>query len=118
MIKGKFDFKELEKYQKKLEKMAKKEKEFQEFCGMCAKEITALLLSLVISGTTVGNNTTYLDSEGRERVMKNGGTLRRGWVARTEKEAESGANTNIDANEIQKYINSLAITQNRKYLYY
>lgn len=110
MIKGKFNLKELERYQKKLERMSKQGNELQEFCEMCSKELAARLLSLVIPRTPVGQNTTYIDSQGRKMVMKNGGTLRRGWVSRTEKEAESG---NIPGmKEAYEYANSLQITKN------
>lgn len=110
MIKGKFDFKELEKYQKKLEKMAKGGSETIQFYGLCAKEIAARLLALVIPRTPVAKSTTYLDAEGREKVMKNGGTLRRGWVSRTEQEAESGSIPGVK--EAYEYAQSLAVTKN------
>lgn len=107
MIKGKFNFKELERYQKKLEKMSKESNEMIQFYQLCAKEIAARLLALVIPRTPVAENTTYIDAEGREMVMKNGGTLRRGWVSKSEKEAESG--TIPGAKEAYEYAQSLIV---------
>lgn len=109
MIKGRFNFKELEKYQKKLEKMSKESNELKQFCQLCAKEIAARLLALVIPRTPVAENTTYLDSEGRKKVMKNGGTLRRGWVSKSEKEAESGTIPGVK--EAYEYAQSLIVTK-------
>lgn len=106
MIKGKFNIKELEKFQKQLEKLSKQGNKLQEFYELCAKELAARLLSLVVPRTPVGENVTYFDSEGRRRVMKNGGTLRRGWTARSEQEAESGKSMSAFA-----YAQSLEITK-------
>lgn len=111
MIKGKFNFKELERYSKQLEKLSKQSNELHEFCGLCAKEIAQRLLSLVTARTDIGNNTTYIDSSGKRKVMKNGGTLRRGWVSKSEQEAESGNKTSISPQEIIQYVNSLNIAK-------
>ena len=90
MIRGKFDYKELVKYQKQLDKLSKESGKLIEFFSLCAKELAARLLALVIPRTPVGQNVTYIDANGKRKVMKNGGTLRRGWTAKTEQEAESG----------------------------
>lgn len=110
MIKGKFDFRELKKYQKQLEKMSKESKQIEKFCIDCAKELAGELLSLVIPRTPVSKNVTYIDADGRKKVMKNGGTLRRGWVSKSEKEAESGPLP--EAKEAYKYAQSLTVTRN------
>lgn len=112
MVKGKFNFKELERYKKKLERMAKHGNEWSEFIELCSKELATRLLALVIPRTPVGENVTYLDANGKTKVMKNGGTLRRGWTARSEKEAESGNTMSAKA-----YAESLEITRQRKYIH-
>lgn len=76
---GKCDFSEFEKFAKQFEKVS--EAQIHEFCKSCAKELAARLLSLVIKRTPVGH---YPKDFG-----KKGGTLRRGWTAKTEEEAMS-----------------------------
>lgn len=56
--------------------------DMQKFCQDASKELAARLLSLVIPTTPVGN---YPKSTG-----KKGGTLRRGWTAKTQAEAANG----------------------------
>ena len=68
------------------DKLSKSSNELSQFCQKLARELAARLLSLVIPRTPVGESTTYLDKDGKRQVMKNGGTLRRGWVAKTEEE--------------------------------
>lgn len=106
MIKGKFDFKELKEYQEKLEKIALESEEIIQFCKDCSKEIAARLLSLVIPRTPVGQSLTYIDAEGKKKTMKTGGTLRRGWTAKSEEEAERGSQTNVNS-----FVNSLSINK-------
>lgn len=76
---GRADFRQLERLQEKLAKMEKID--FDKFCVEVAKELAARLLAKVIKRTPVGN---YTDG-----TM--GGTLRRGWTAESEKEAELSA---------------------------
>ncbi|AZK44777.1 HK97 gp10 family phage protein [Paenibacillus lentus] len=71
---GKCDFRQLENLQKKLDKLQKVD--FEKFIEECAKELAARLLAKVIRRTPVG---------------KKGGTLRRGWTAKTEEEAMFGS---------------------------
>lgn len=66
---GKTDFRQLKKFQQKLEKLSRVQ--YNEFCEDAAKELAARLLAKVIKRTPVGQ---YTDG----RV---GGTLRRGWTA-------------------------------------
>lgn len=106
MIKGKFDFRELKQYQKKLEKLAKDSEKIDEFCEQCAKELAARLLATVIPRTPVGQSLEYIDEDGKTKTKKVGGTLRRGWTAKTEQEAESGGSVNATS-----YANSLNITK-------
>lgn len=94
---GTVDFQQLKNLQKKMEKL--QSREFEQFCEDVAKELAARLLALVIKRTPVGQ---YPDSTG-----KKGGTLRRGWTAKTHAEAEaSTSNKNAKA-----YANSLQVTK-------
>jgi len=75
---GKVDYMKLEDFQKQLEKFEQASK--QEFFEAVAKELAARLLAKVIKRTPVGQ---YDQSNGMT-----GGTLRRGWTAKSEREAE------------------------------
>ena len=101
---GNVDFEELLKLQEKLEALADPQAQTAFYTG-CAKEVAARFLGKVIRKTPVGKN-TYAEEEtgefytrGKNKgkaktktvVAKQGGTLRRGWTARTEAEAESGS---------------------------
>ena len=74
---GKFNFRELKDFEKKLKSM----KDPDAFVESCAKELAARLLAKVIKRTPVGD---YPKSSG-----KKGGTLRRGWTG--EKRASASA---------------------------
>jgi hypothetical protein len=93
---GKVDFRELKDFQKKIEKLQKVD--FEAFCEEAAKELAARLLAKVIQKTQPG---IYPASSG-----KKGGTLRRGWTAKSEAEAIAGktpnAKTYADLLEIKK----------------
>lgn len=65
-----------------------------------SKELAARLLAKVVKRTPVGQ---YPKETG-----KKGGTLRRGWTARTESEAESGGG----AKNVTEYVNSLSVKKN------
>lgn len=91
---GKFSMGELKKLQKQLNALT--EKDTNDFVEACAKELSARLLAKVIKRTPVG---VYPKSSG-----KKGGTLRRGWTAKTHEEAESG--NKVSASQ---YANSLKI---------
>lgn len=93
---GNCDFSQLKDLQKRMEKLQRND--FQAFCEECAKELAARLLAKVIKRTPVGQ---YEPSTG-----KMGGTLRRGWTAKTEEEAKSGGNQNAKA-----YADSLQVTK-------
>jgi hypothetical protein len=69
------------------------------FCASVAKELAARLLAQVIKRTPVGD---YPKSLG-----KKGGTLRRGWTAKTEEEAASGS----AKGDAVAYANALPITK-------
>lgn len=104
---GKCDYKELEKFRDKIEKLSKGNalKLYQE----CAKELAARLLAKVIKRTPVGSNSyenVEVDGKSKRQMVKNGGTLRRGWTTKTEKEAEAGVST-----DAKSWANSLKITK-------
>ena len=74
---GDVDYKQLQKLRDNLQKL--QDMDLDKFCEDVSKELAARLLALVIPRTPVGQ---YPRSSG-----KKGGTLRRGWTARTEQEA-------------------------------
>lgn len=93
----------LQELQRQFEEMASPEAQ-KAFYEGCAKECAARFLGKVIRKTPVGEN-QYAEEEtgevyktGKKKgkaktkrvVSRQGGTLRRGWTARTEAEAESG----------------------------
>lgn len=102
---GSCDYKQLEKLVKKLEKMANFD--VKKFCEDVSRELAARLLAKVIKRTPTGEGTfEVLEKDGvRKRYkIKNGGTLKRGWTANTQAEAEGGKVPNA-----RDYANSLKI---------
>ncbi len=106
---GSCDFKELKKFQQKLEKLEKSG--IDKFCRDIAKELTARLLRKVIKRTPVGvySREAYTCSGGKTHKGNKikgmvGGRLRRGWTAKTEQEAENGKNKDITS-----WVNELPI---------
>lgn len=84
---------ELKKLQKKLEKL--KEPNTQAFVEACAKELAARMLAEVIKRTPTGDKPKLKGTKGAEILQQYwsgymGGTLRRGWTARTHEEAAHG----------------------------
>ena len=74
---GSCDYRQLQKLRDNLTKL--ESTDLDQFCREVSKELAARLLALVIPRTPVGK---YPKATG-----KKGGTLRRGWTARTEQEA-------------------------------
>lgn len=97
---GKVDFRQLQNLQKKLDKLERVD--IGRFSEECAKELAARLLAKVIKRTPVGQ---YGESTGIK-----GGTLRRGWTAATEREAELSAAFG-GGNGAKKYAESLKVTK-------
>ncbi|NFG22688.1 HK97 gp10 family phage protein [Clostridium botulinum] len=93
---GKCDYKQLKELQKRMEKLGKTD--LDKFCEDCAKELAARLLRKVIKRTPVGE---YNDG-------KIGGTLRRGWTCKSEREAELGS-TFGGGTSANKYVSNLPI---------
>lgn len=115
---SKCDTRQLKKLRDNLVKL--QNTEMEKFCVAASKELAAKLLALVIPATPVGDYsreitvTAKRDSKYhkkgdvyKKRVNtsgKNGGTLRRGWTARTEAEATSGSKT-----DAVSYANSMLV---------
>lgn len=91
---GSCDYRELKKFQEKLEKMSKAN--LQKFCEDVSRELASRLLRKVIKRTPVGQ---YPSGSGYV-----GGTLRRGWTAKTEQEAELGRGKDVSG-----WVNELSI---------
>lgn len=92
---GNCDFRQLKRLQEKLNRL--QVNDIDKFCEECAKELAARLLAKVIKRTPVGQY---------PGTGKNGGTLRRGWTAATEAEAQGKGRTNV-----KSYAESLQITK-------
>lgn len=102
---GNCDFKQLEKLAQKLEKMEKFD--VKTFCEEVSRELAARLLSKVIRRTPVGEGTFEIinkDGIKKRYKIKSGGTLRRGWTAETQEQAEAGKVPNA-----KEYANSLKV---------
>lgn len=118
---GNCDFKQLKNLQKNLQKMVEQGDTIK-FCEECARELAARLLAMVIKRTPVGDNQyeDVLDSNGnkvvykkgknkgktKQQVVRQGGTLRRGWTSQTEEEAETGSSKNA-----KEWANSLNVNK-------
>lgn len=118
---GKCDYRQLVALQKRLEKLMRADQ--RRFFEAAARELAARLLAKVIKRTPVGryakqdvldeagNKVTYKSGkrkgEVKQQVVKKGGTLRRGWTAKTESEAESAAG---GSNAVE-YANGLPVTR-------
>ena len=83
---GSADFKQFQKLRDNLEKLQKLD--MQRFCEECSRELAARLLALVIPRTPVGKTLKEADEKGKMRTVHMGGTLRRGWTAKTEEAAQ------------------------------
>ena len=82
---GSCDYRQLQKIWDNLDRLERMD--MNKFCQDVSKELAARLLALVIPRTPVGR---YPKSSG-----KKGGTLRRGWTARTA--GEAAASSSMDA---------------------
>jgi len=82
-----FDIGQLKGLQQRMERL--QQGDVEAFCRDCARELAARLLAKAIKRTPVGQ---YKPSTG-----KTGGTLRRGWTAATEAQAQAGGSANAKA---------------------
>ena len=90
------DFSQLKAFTDGLQRL--KSDDMEQFCRQCTKELAARLLAKVIKRTPVGDYPSH--------TGKSGGTLRRGWTAKSEGEAESGGTSNA-----KQYADSLQINK-------
>lgn len=93
---GRVDLRQLKAFERKLAKLATAD--YDKFCQDCAKELAARLLAKVIKRTPIG---VYKDGTV-------GGTLRRGWTAKSHREAELAA-TFGGGNEPKKFTDSMTV---------
>lgn len=118
---GSCDFRQLKNLQKNMQKMVEQGDTIK-FCEECARELAARLLAMVIKRTPVGDNQyeDVLDDNGnkvvykkgknkgktKQQVVRQGGTLRRGWTSQTEEEAETGS-----SKDAKEWANSLNVNK-------
>lgn len=124
---GSCDFEQLQELRDNIAKL--EETDMDRFCREVSRELAARLLALVIPRTPVGKRPelsgpmteevtgasgekrTFLTAEGAryEQYWSGymGGTLRRGWTARTEQEAESGGGSG----SVKGYAAALPVTK-------
>ncbi len=114
---GNCDYEQLKRLRDNLVKL--QEMDLDKFCTDVSKELAARLLALVIPRTPVGNykGGTYSCVSGQTHhggkvSGKNGGTLRRGWTAKTQAEAAGGGRADAKA-----YANALPVHK-RGHTYY
>ena len=100
---GSVDYRQLQKLRDNLAKL--ESVDMDKFCRDMSKELAARLLALVIPRTPVGQ---YPKGSG-----KKGGTLRRGWTAKTDEEAATGG-TKVDP---KAYANSLPVFKRGRTFY-
>lgn len=123
---------EFGEFQKFAEKLKRMEKESGEICEACAKELAGRFLALVMPETPVGKKPKFEDDKSKKVKGKSGksrsfltakylrfndtwdgyigGTLRRGWIAKTHQEAESGSGTPT-AQDGMAYIQKLGVSK-------
>lgn len=99
---GSCDYRQLQKLRENLARLERMD--MNRFCLDVSKELAARLLALVIPRTPVGR---YPKSSG-----KKGGTLRRGWTARTAGEAAAGSSLDAKA-----YAASLPVSRQGRNFY-
>lgn len=112
---GNCDFRQLQELRDQLGRL--QGGELDRFCTSASKELAARLLALVIPRTPVGQYdkpVRFTTADGQEvsftpHTGKKGGTLRRGWTARTEQEAKGG--TGSGGGRAKAYANALPVTK-------
>lgn len=122
---GSFSVAGMKKLQKQLDKIQKEQA--PAFIDQCAKELAARLLAKVIKITPVRDYSREIEVVAKrdskhhkkgdvykKRVNpsgKMGGTLRRGWTAQTQEEAEKGKGK-PSAEQVTAFVNALKIQHN------
>lgn len=125
---GSCDFSEFEKWQKQIEKMSKP-REIEKLMRKCIQEVAMETLRRTIEKTPVsdtikiqveqmddfGNKVRYKSGKNKGKVkmktevIHTGGTLRRGWIATTQAEAEANKNEKPDDTKIRNYVYRLRV---------
>lgn len=125
---GSFDISEFIKLRDNINRM-NDPKVKDKFMKECVQEIAMEVLRRVIKGTAVGATirilTDVVDDYGnkvkyksgknigkikqKSEVIHTGGTLRRGWIAKTQKEAEASSLQRPQENEIKEYVLKLNV---------
>ncbi len=101
------DLSGLKQFQKNIDRINKNR---EKFFRAAAKELAARLLRKVIKRTPVGVNARDAGYNISDETYKkywagySGGTLRRGWTAKSEAEAENGSRSNVTS-----FVNSLDV---------
>lgn len=98
---GNCDYRQLQRLQQKLDKL--QSGNIDAFCESCAKELAARLLAKVIERTPTGQ---YEEGSG-----KVGGTLKRGWTAKSQREAELSTVFRATNTSAKKYVDSLSVNK-------
>ncbi|MEC1716609.1 HK97 gp10 family phage protein [Schinkia azotoformans] len=108
---GRVHYEQLKRLQKRMQQLERAK--YDKFCEECAKELAARFLAKVIRRTPVGvysKEVDFVTKDGKHvkftaSTVKTGGTLRRGWTAKTHNEAENssgkGGNTLSFAQELR-----------------
>ena len=102
------DLSGLKQFQKNIDRINNNR---EKFFRAAAKELAARLLRKAIKRTPVGVNARDAGYSISDETYKkywagyNGGTLRRGWTAKSEAEAENGSSSDVTA-----FVNSLDVT--------
>lgn len=111
---GNCDYKQLQQLRDNLARL--QSVDLDKFCRDVSKELARKLLRLVIPRTPVGiyKNGTYtcamgFSHRGHSVSGKNGGTLRRGWTAKTEQEATGGSGDGLG--QAAAYANTLPVSK-------
>lgn len=109
---GNFSTGDLRRFQRELEKL---HQNTDAFLQACAKELAARLLAKVIKRTPVGDyeNTYDLEDDGENKFLvesdRKGGTLRRGWTAASQEEAENGTGS-PNAAKVKEFVDGMEIS--------
>ena len=119
------DYRQLQKLRDNLAKL--QSADMDKFCRDMSKKSAAMLLGLVIPATPVGDYKTDVKVTAKrdskyhkkgdvfaKRVNKTGkigGTLRRGWTARTHEEAESGQGKTTSKDQIDSFTKGLSVAK-------
>lgn len=85
--------------------------EKEDFYKKCLQNLALRILIKVTNRTPKGIPPDWADDEVLQKYWKGyvGGTLHRGWIARNEKAAQSGATSNVSITEISKFAQDLKV---------